>query len=135
MPSPSTTHPWPQFVKFCIVGVLNTGVDFSVYFILTRSVWEFSDLITIPKAISYLVATMCSFTVNRYWTFGKTGAVEVGEVARFYGTVGLGIFINVGVQYAAVVGLEVFDLYGVIIAAAATAVWGFLFSKFYVFSK
>ena len=124
-----------QFIRFCLVGILNTMVDFIIYYLLTRSFWEFNEFITIPKAISYLAATVCSFSVNRYWTFEKHEPVVIKEVIRFYSTVGLGIFVNVGVQYFAVIILGFHDLVGVLLAAGGTALWGFLFSKFFVFVK
>lgn len=122
-----------QFLKFCLVGVLNTAVDFGVYYALTRGLWTFHHSISVYKALSYLVATLCSFVVNRHWTFAKTSHVRVSELWRFYSTVGLGIFINVGVQYIAVTIFSIHDLIGVLIATAVTAVWGFSFTKFFVF--
>jgi len=120
-----------QFVVFCIVGVLNTLVDISVYFLLTRAVFTLD--ISVAKALSYLAATVCSFLVNRYWTFGKRGAIRAEEVRRFYSTVAFGIFINVGAQLLLVQAFGVNDIIGALGAALATAVWGFAFSKWYVF--
>lgn len=124
-----------QFLKFCLVGVLNTVVDFGIYYALTRGLWTFQDSILVYKALSYLVATVCSFMVNRYWTFAKMAPIHYGELLRFYATVGLGIFVNVGVQYVAVVIFGLHDLVGVLVAAAATAIWGFSFAKFFVFKE
>ena len=124
----------PQFLKFCTVGILNTLIDISLYYLITRSFWA-SGFLAIPKAISYLAATFCSFTVNRYWTFGKREAPRLREVGRFYSTVGLGIFVNVGVLYAAVTYFGMHDILAALFAAFATAVWGFSFSKWYVFKK
>lgn len=124
-----------QFLKYCSVGVLNTLVDFTSYFLLTRVLWIFAESITVPKALSYLIATACSFLVNRFWTFEKTDKVHWSEVVRFYGTVGLGIFINVGIHYIVVTGLGVHDLLAVLVAAGGTAVWGFSFARFYVFKR
>jgi putative flippase GtrA len=118
-------------MRFCIVGLANTTVDIAAYFFLTR-VLGF-DMIVAAKACAYLLATLFSFTVNRYWTFGRRDVVRLAEVGRFYSTVGLGIFVNTGVMYvvARIIGLP--DLFGVVIAAGATAVWGFAFSRWYVF--
>ncbi len=73
--------------------------------------------------------------VNRYWTFGKSEPVTSTEIIRFYATVGIGIFVNVGVQYIVVTLLGVNDLVGILVASLFTALWGFIFSKFFVFKK
>lgn len=122
-----------QFVVFCLVGVLNTLVDISVYFLLTRAVFTLD--ISAAKALSYLAATVCSFVVNRYWTFGKRGVIRGDEIGRFYSTVALGIFINVGAQLLLVQAFGVNDIIGALGAALATALWGFAFSKWYVFKQ
>jgi putative flippase GtrA len=123
-----------QFALFCSVGVLNTLVDISVYFLLTRVVFGLG-FIFVAKAISYIAATLFSFFVNRYWTFEKRSPVRLRELGRFYSTVGLGIFVNLGVLYVVVSIFHLYDIVGVVLAAFATAVWGFSLSKWYVFNK
>ena len=124
-----------QFFRFCVVGVANTLVDIVAYYLLTRVFWTFQDSISFYKAISYVIATICSFTLNRRWTFSQTTAVTIDQIIKFYSTVGLGIFLNVGVQHVAVYVFGFYDLVGVIIASGVTAIWGFLFSKLYVFKN
>jgi len=122
-----------QFLKFCAVGILNTVVDFGIYFFLSRELWTFANSVPAYKAVSYLLATFCSFVVNRYWTFAKTEPIRGSEIIRFYSTVGMGIFVNVGVQFVVATLLGVNDLLGVFIASLFTALWGFAFAKFFVF--
>lgn len=118
-----------------MVGVSNGVVDFVVYFVITRFLFTFPEFILPAKAISYLVATLWSYFANRTFTFKDSTPVTLGGIGKFYSTVGLGIVLNVGVQHVVVSMLLWHDLIGVVIAAGATAVWGFLFSKFYVFKK
>ena len=133
--SPHTKHIAKQFGTFCMVGVLNTAVDIGIYYLLTRGLWTVHDSFSVYKAISYLLATACSFALNRYWTFARRDAVTSQEIVKFYSTVGLGIFLNVGVQYLGVVGFGMHDLVAALLAVGATAVWGFSFSRFYVFKE
>ncbi|MFZ2886240.1 MAG: GtrA family protein [Minisyncoccia bacterium] len=121
-----------QFAAFCTVGVLNTLVDIGSYFVLTRYLFPDGGIIA-AKALSYLAATVSSFTINRHWTFGKRSRVQFSEIRKFYTTVALGIFVNVGAQYVAVHLLGINDLISVLLAAFVTGVWGFSFSKWYVF--
>jgi putative flippase GtrA len=122
-----------QFVRFATVGVINTVVDISIYFLLTRYLGFGMELIFVAKAISYIVATLNSFFLNRLWTFGKKEAFQWRELLLFYLTVGSGIFINVGVHFINVHVLSLNDMVSVLIAAVLTAIWGFLWSKYFVF--
>lgn len=122
-----------QFLKFASTGIANTLIDFVVYLALTRFVPYFEIHIFIAKAISFLCAATFSFFANRRWTFGRKHAANLAEAVRFYSTVGSGIFINVGIHYTVVQVLHLSDIIGIIAAAGFTVVWGFVFSKFWVF--
>ena len=69
-----------QMIRFGLVGMLNTMVDYGVFYVLIS--WA-----NLHKSISQVIATgiaMCgSFLINRHWTFRKTGHGTVGEVVRF----------------------------------------------------
>lgn len=57
-----------QFVKFALVGVVNTGVDWIVFFLLTLIPY-FRQIEWLAKTISFLVSATNSFIMNSYWTF------------------------------------------------------------------
>lgn len=120
------------FARFCVVGVMNTAVDVVVYFILTRFL-GLADFPIVAKACSYLVATLNSFYFNHTWTFERTEAVTTRNIARYFATVGLGIFINAGIHWLDVRVVHMPDLLSVLVAAAGTVIWGFAWSQFYVF--
>ncbi len=124
-----------QFIRFCLVGVLNTIVDAVVYASFTRVFGVAGDWRSFAKAVSYLIATGGSLLVNRRFTFGRIDRVTAREAIQFYGTVGLGIFFNVGVHFTLVNLLGMHDVLAVFVAAAATALWGFSFARFYVFRQ
>lgn len=124
-----------EFVKFSLVGAVNTSVDLGAYIFMTRMVLYFSEHILIAKAIAFVFATISSFALNRTWTFNKKDKVKFNEVLRFYSTVGTGIFINVGAVYFFHEILGFHDITSALIATAFTVFWGFAFSKFWVFKK
>ena len=120
-----------QFAKFISIGVLNTIMDFGVYFLLTRYTYFFSQHFTISKAISYICALTFSYFANSLWTFESD--LTSRKFAVFCLTVGSGIFINVGIHYVFTDFLKANDLLAVFLAAGGTAVWGFSLAKFVVF--
>lgn len=60
-----------QFLKFAVVGVSNTAVDWLVYFILTGFIITDFSAKPLAKAIAFLVAVTNSYIWNTIWTFRK----------------------------------------------------------------
>jgi putative flippase GtrA len=58
-----------QLTRFGIVGVINTGVDFGVYILLTRlsDFWNANRVAA--AAVSFVCAVISSFILNTFWTF------------------------------------------------------------------
>ncbi len=73
-------HDFLQVIKFGLVGVLNTALDYGLFFL-------FFSLLGMDKNPAQVLATLFAMTnsylVNRYWTFGKTGGVSGREIWRF----------------------------------------------------
>jgi putative flippase GtrA len=124
-----------QAVKFGIVGVINTGVDLGLYFILTHWIPFFADQQVLAKGISYSAGILNSFLWNRSWTFkSDTGLINITTLLFVMSNL-VGLGLNTFMMY---LGLKVLFLPELIVLAAATAVpllWNFLVSKFIVFKK
>lgn len=59
-----------RLLKFNIVGVLNTCIDFVVFYILTSI---FTMFVVPAQIIAYSCGVINSYFVNRFWTFGVKG--------------------------------------------------------------
>jgi putative flippase GtrA len=68
-----------QFVKFNLVGLLNTALDFVLFSLLT---W-FGVFYIWAQCISYVLGTINSYTLNKYWTFTQKGRLEPKQAMRF----------------------------------------------------
>jgi putative flippase GtrA len=67
----------PEAVKFALVGGLNTGVNFLIFWVLILTVLSGSQLKA--NVIATVVATVTSYLMNRHWTYRsrpKTAAVH-----------------------------------------------------------
>lgn len=124
-----------QVVKFGSIGIVNTLIDVGAYFALTRFIAFFGEHLVSAKAISFFLGTVFSFIMNRRFTFGSRGRVRMGEILRFYSTVGSGIFVNSGAYYLFHIFLGMNEVLAVGIATIISFAWGFLFSKYWVFKK
>jgi len=146
-----------QIVKFAIVGVGNTLVDWVVLFGLMRVTGITSGFgYSIEKGGSFLVAVINSYIFNKYWTFKAKGTKVAVEFSQFFLVSVVGMIINVGVATAVVRFIKPIDfvinlagyipllelapgeIWGIFGAAVATIValaWNFLGYKFIVFKK
>ncbi|HEU5383637.1 MAG TPA: glycosyltransferase [Ktedonobacteraceae bacterium] len=83
-PSHAKTASIWQMLRFGIVGGINTIVD-----IITLNVllWRFplhsASLLLIYNSLAVMVASSCSFILNKYWTFRSGRVVSGSEVMRF----------------------------------------------------
>lgn len=83
-----------QFVKYCLVGVLNTLVTFGVIY-LCKSLLGMNMYVS--NALGYIAGVINSFLFNRQWVF-KSGGKVYREAVRF--VVGFGLCY--GLQFALV---------------------------------
>ncbi len=60
-----------EFLRFCVVGALNTGIDFSIFALL----YHWGVPLLPAHAFSYSCGIANSFLLNRKWTF----KVEMNE--------------------------------------------------------
>ncbi|GAF90892.1 unnamed protein product, partial [marine sediment metagenome] len=59
-----------QFMKFAVVGVINTGIDWIAFFLLTSFVPFFTGENEVwAKIIAFVLAVANSFAMNSLWTF------------------------------------------------------------------
>jgi putative flippase GtrA len=120
-----------QAAKFLSVGVLNTALDASLYFALTR--WlGFAALETLAKAISYGAGLLNSFYWNKSWTF-KSDAGTVAALVPFALANLVGLGINVGVMDVCLNDLSLHEITSFVLATGSTFLWNFIISKFVVF--
>lgn len=122
-----------QIAKFMTVGVLNTAIDTTMYFILTR--WlGLSGLPVLAKGIAYVVGMVNSFFWNRSWTFGDKGNVW-RAAGLFTLTHIVALAINTGTMALALDWLNLPEIVALGAATGASFVWNFVLNKLVVFQQ
>lgn len=124
-----------QFAKFAVIGVVNTLIDFAIYYILTRVVLIFGGNVYIANTIGFIAGATFSYFANRTWTFSVQNKAGVTEAAKFYGTAASGYAINMLVFYFSISFLGIFDLVAKVIATLVAIFWNFFVTKFFVFGS
>lgn len=148
-----TTKTAKQFLKFAMIGVLNTFVDLAVLNAATiiSGVTEGSGY-AVQKGLSFLVAVTFSYFLNKYWAFQDKSKEEEGKkFSQFLLVSIVGMLINVSVATITVTYLktpindilniqflmndQLWVSIGGLAGTAVGLVWNFVGYKIWVFKK
>lgn len=118
-----------EFVKFNLVGIVNTLVDFAVFTVLTF----FGTHYMLSQVISYSCGVVNSFIMNKYWTFGAKSTPHGDEILKFIAVNVVSLGVSLTVLYPLKPQLGVFS--AKIIATLFSMMVNFLGSKLWVFKR
>ncbi len=135
-----------QFVKFALVGVANTAVDWIFFFVFNR--W-FNIARIIAKVLSFIVSVINSYLLNSNWTFkkeykdvllkGERKKVEAGLFSRFLIVSLVGLLINTLAYNLAYNNLGTMptdrwrDIAALFVASASGIIWNFFANKLWTY--
>ena len=121
-----------QFIKFGLVGVSSTAIDWGVFYSLNHF---FSVYYLIAKAISFVVSVINSYYWNRRWTFRSQNQRKMHEFGKFLVVSSVGLGLNTYIMYLAVSIFGLRYIYGLILATTIVVFWNFLANKFWTFKE
>lgn len=132
-----------QFIKFGLVGVANTAVDWIVFFLITHFIVTTQSFEPTAKAIAFLVAVTNSYLWNTIWTFKKEYKQSVGKDAGQKKTIFFKFFfvslIGWGINYFAFkytrFSLNQEQVIALIAASGSAILWNFFANKFWTYKK
>jgi putative flippase GtrA len=123
-----------QAVKFLSVGILNTLLDWAIYFGLTHWVSFFADQQVFAKGISYSIGVLNSFYWNKTWTF-RSQSSSWRALLLFILSNLIGLVINSGALHICLNVLALPEVAALVLATGSSLLWNFAISKFVVFKK
>lgn len=130
-----------QFVKFAIVGAVNTLVDWAAYYPVRILVLGWFPSINlqsarqIAKALSFIVSALSNYYMNRKWTFRSTEKRVIAEAGKFMVVALGGLLINSLVFFYITSKLNLRDIFGLILATAAATLWNFFINRSWTFKN
>lgn len=135
-----------QFIKFAVVGVSNTAVDWIVYYLLINFVFLEISQKPIAKLISFLVAVINSYIWNTIWTFREEYQKTVsgkGNIIKKRGIIFMRFVVvslfGWGINYLAfkltISRIPTPDIIALIVASGAAIIWNFFANKFWTYKK
>jgi putative flippase GtrA len=134
-----------QFLKFIVVGVLNTAIDFGVLNALSYATGIYAGhYLIILNSVAFGAAVTNSYLWNKYWTFKEqaSGQVRASEASTFLVVSVIGLAINSGIVYGvttyiapplAVFTPALWENFAKLLATGVALIWNFLGYKFVVF--
>jgi putative flippase GtrA len=120
-----------EFVKFNIVSLLATSVDFAVFIVLN----EIFDVYYITATvISAICGGVTAFIFNRNWVFFGRGKIFYRQLSNFILVWGGSIFLNTTGIFMMVQYLKIDEVISKIIVSVLVGVlFNFTMNKYYVF--
>jgi putative flippase GtrA len=121
-------HSIGELIKFTLVGLLNTGIDVAIFFLLTRIGTQY----VAAQVVSYSCGAANSYLLNKIWTFRSSG-LSYAEIVRFttVNLISLGISVVVLSLLHSTAGLGLAAAKGGATVCALAA--NFLGNKLWVF--
>jgi len=119
-----------SFIKFGIVGLVNTAIDISLFFFLYKKI----GLGIIPSnVISFSFAVTNSYLMNKYWSFIQTSKLHKASIQfiKFVTISSCALILNTAIL---IIGDGYVDLLILkLLAAVITTLFNFLMYRYYVF--
>jgi putative flippase GtrA len=120
-----------RFLKFCVVGVTGTIIDFGL-------TWICKEKLKIPKfianAIGFVVAATSNYILNRVWTWGSTNEQVGVEYVKFFGVSLIGLGLNTLILYLLHEKLKLNFWISKVFATGVVMVWNFLANHYFTFA-
>lgn len=133
-----------EFLKFCLVGLLNTGIDFGVLNLLIAVLGVTSGNYPFLKSTSFIFAATNSFLWNKFWVFKDNSQIRKKDIFYFFSVSLTGLLINTLVAGAffwlifnnfPYLDIKLTANIGALAGVAAIVIWDFVGYKYIVFNQ
>lgn len=121
-----------QFIKYGIIGVTGTGLDFLLLYFLV----EYAHLqYLLAAAISIVLIFIACFTANKYWTFENWEERYFQQMFQYLLIRLFGLGINLVILYSLVEYLGLWYIFAKVFATVAAFLWNFFAARRWIFPK
>ncbi|MCP4455031.1 MAG: GtrA family protein [Planctomycetes bacterium] len=121
-----------QFIKFSLVGLLNTVIHYGIFYV-TYTYMEVHHLLA--STLGFCVAVTNSYLINKHWTFKTRGAKVHHEFAKFVIVNLITLSINLGSMALLVEQFSMDPRVAQLASIGLTLSINFLGNKFWTFRE
>ena len=124
-----------EIINYLIVGGLTTVVSLMVYYGCVLFCLNPEDAIQLQEAniISWIAAVTFAYFTNRKYVFESKKKNLLKEMAAFYGSRLITLFMDMGCMFLMVTVLGINDKFAKLVVQVIVTVGNYLLSKFFVF--
>jgi len=115
------------FIKFCIVGVTNVIISYTVYYILLASGLNY----LLASAIAYITGMLNGYIWSSKFVFKKNKSID--NMMKFFIVYISALFINLGTMYICVDTYNMNKLIAPIFAIGIGTIYNYLLNKMWTF--
>ena len=120
-----------RFIKFGMVGVINTLVNWIIFFILNALGMYY----ILANIIAYILGTVNSYLWNTLWVFKYKDKASTETTIKFIILNLIGLGLNTGILYVLVDLCNLNKFIGLVTTTAIVMIINYIVNKLWVFSK
>lgn len=120
-----------KLIRFSIVGVGNTLVNWSIFIILNA----FGVDYIIANIIAYIIATINSYIWNSLWVFKYGQGLNINTSVKFFILNLVGLTVNTTIMYILVDILNFNKFIALVIASVLVVMMNYTINKLWVFKE
>lgn len=121
-----------QFMKFGMVGVLNTSIDFALFTVF-YSLLHVHYLLA--NVISFCIAVTNSYILNRRWTFRSDNPAWRTEAIKFLIVNLISLGLSEILLFVIVEHFHVHKMVGKVMAIGVVLCWNYFGTRFWAFRR
>lgn len=125
-------HEVRRAIRFGIIGVLNTAIDFAIFAVL-HGIFHVGYLEA--NVVAFFTASINSYFFNRRWTFRSTAVDIHRELLQYVAVLAIGFFLNEGALYILVSRFGILPIFGKVGATVLSLSWNFMANRFWTFKS
>jgi putative flippase GtrA len=120
-----------QFIKFAVVGVLNSAIQYLVFLFLYSLT---GTQYLLASIIGYVAGMINSYILNRRWTFGSRNQKLLTELSRFVAVNLISLGVNLGLLFLLVSTGVMVPQWAQIFAIIGSTLVNFVLNKVWTFA-
>jgi len=120
---------YKRFIKFCIVGGIGALIDLGILIFLVEI---FAIPVLLANVISFTLAVMNNFILNKIWTFNCKSKQYLKQFTQFLLISLIGLLINIILMHFLIL-LGFYYILAKIIIIVIISLWNFFANKYWTF--
>ena len=122
-----------EFIKFALVGALNTGIHLGILYLLTE---YFGIYYLLASCIGFCAAVTNSFILNTIWTFkADIKDKPKSRYAKFFAISLVALGVNLGGLYLLTEHFHIWYMFSQLMATGISLFINFLGNKLWTYKK